>query len=163
MPKAYSLSWATSADYNDLADVMFDAVRNGPSKYTEAQRAAWVPVRRGGEEWAARLDRQVIAIARDAGRVIGFMSLERGGYIDFAYIRPEGQGAGLFTRLFAPIEAKAVAERELRLWTHASLMAQPAFAAVGFVVVMREVVQIGDEHFERAKMEKALSGRLRHV
>jgi putative acetyltransferase len=134
---------------------MFDAVRNGPSRYSEAQRAAWVPTRRSGEEWEARLARQVIAVARDESRVVGLMSLERGGgYIDFAFIRPEAQGTGLFRRLFALIEAQAITTYEPRLWVHASLMAEPAFAAVGFAVVEREVVQIGNEHFERARMEK---------
>lgn len=46
----------------------------------------------------ARLDRQAIAIARDETRVIGFMTLEPGGYIDFAYIRPKAQRTGLFRR-----------------------------------------------------------------
>jgi hypothetical protein len=65
MPQPHTLDWATPTDYDALADIVFDAVRNGPSKYTQSQRAAWVPVRRGGEEWAARLKGQVIAIARD--------------------------------------------------------------------------------------------------
>jgi putative acetyltransferase len=157
MPVKYQNGLATPADYPDLADVMFDAVRNGPSKYTEAQRAAWVPTRRNGEAWVARLDRQVIAVARDQTRLVGFMSLDRGGYIDFAYIRPEAQGAGLFRRLFAQIETLARVQNEMRLWAHASLMAEPAFAAVGFAVTEREVVAIGDEHFERAKMKKRLT------
>lgn len=154
MPHTHTLSWATPTDYDSLGDIVFDAVRNGSSKYTESQRAAWVPVRRGGEEWAARLKGQVIAIARDETRFVGFMSLAPEGYIDFAFIRPDAQGNGLFRRLFAMIEDKARSQNEPRLWTHASLMAQPAFAAVGFTVVEHEVVQIGDQRFERAKMEK---------
>lgn len=154
MTKIHTLSWATPTDYNDLADIVFDAVRNGPSKYTQAQRAAWVPVRRGGEEWVARLAGQVIAIARDGNRAVGFMSLAPEGYIDFAFIRPEAQGSGLFRRLFIMIEDKARSQKEPRLWTHASLMAQPAFAAVGFEVVEHEVVRIGDENLGRATMEK---------
>jgi len=154
MPQTHTLSWATPTDYDSLGDIVFDAVRNGPSKYTDAQRVAWVPVRRGGEEWAERLKGQVIAIARDETRFVGFMSLAPEGYIDFAFIRPDAQGSGLFRRLFAMIEDKARSQNEPRLWTHASLMAQPAFAAVGFTVVEHEVVQIGDQRFERAKMEK---------
>jgi putative acetyltransferase len=151
-----NLNWATSTDTDALADIVFDAVRNGPSKYTEAQRAAWVPVRRGGEAWAARLEGQVIAIARDESRAVGFISLALQGYIDFAYIRPDAQGTGLFRRLFDMIEAKARSQNEPRMWTHASLMAEPAFAAVGFALIERQVVQIGNEHFKRAKMEKWL-------
>lgn len=158
MHQSHTLNWATSTDYDDLGDIVFDAVRNGPSKYTQSQSAAWVPVRRGGPEWAERLKGQVIAIARDATRATGFMSLAAQGYIDFAFIRPEAQGTGLFRRLFIMIEDKARSQKEPRLWTHASLMAEPAFAAVGFSVLEREVVELGDEILARAKMEKALIG-----
>jgi len=157
MSQAPTLTWATPTDYDDLADILFDAVRNGPSKYSQAQRAAWVPVRRGGEAWAARLEGQVIAIARDETRAVGFMTLAAQGYIDFAFIRPEAQGSGLFRRLFDMIEDKARSQNEPRLWTHASLMAEPTFAAVGFVVVERQLVPIGDESLERAMMEKFLT------
>lgn len=154
----YTLNWATPTDYDDLADIVFDAVRNGPSKYTDAQRAVWVPVLRHGEEWAARLEGQVIAIARDETRAVGFMSLAPEGYIDFAFIRPDAQGTGLFRRLFAMIEDKARSQNAPRLWTHASLMAEPAFAAMGFTVIEHQVVPIGNEHFKRAMMEKSLTG-----
>lgn len=159
MPQPHTLGWATPTDYDALADIVFDAVSNGPSKYTDAQRAAWVPERRGGEEWAARLKGQVIAIARNETRAVGFMSLAGEGYIDFAFIRPGAQGSGLFRRLFAMIEELALAQNEPRLWTHASLMAQGAFAAVGFAVVERQVVELGDESLERAMMEKMLAAR----
>lgn len=121
---------------------------------------AWVPERRGGAEWAARLDGQAIAIARDETRFVGFMSLVPEGYIDFAFIRPDAQGSGLFKRLFAMIEDKARSQNEPRLWTHASLMAQPAFAAVGFTVVEHQVVRIGDENIDRAMMGKVLTTAL---
>ena len=152
----HPLNWATPSDATELADVMFDAVRNGPSKYTDAQRAAWVPERRRGAEWELRLAAEDIAVGRDADRIIGFMSIEGGGYIDFAFIRPEAQGSGLFRRLFGMVEARARAANEARLWVHASLMAQPAFAAVGFSVVEHQIVQIGDQQFQRAMMEKPL-------
>ena len=144
MPDFHPLSWATPTDHAELADVMFDAVRNGPSKYTQAQRAAWVPVRRSGAEWESRLTAKDIAIGRDGIRILGFMSIEDGGYIDFAFIRPEAQGSGLFRRLFELVQERARAADEPRHWMHASLMAQSAFAAVGFSVVEHQIVQIGD-------------------
>jgi putative acetyltransferase len=97
-----------------------------------------------------------IAIGRDATRILGLMSIEGGGYIDFAFIRPEAQGSGLFRRLFDMVQERARAAHEARLWVHASLMAQPAFAAVGFSVVEHQIVQIGDQDFQRAMMEKPL-------
>jgi len=95
--------WATADDSDLLADIMFDAVRNGESRYTEAQRAAWVPVRRGGPEWDARLRGQDIVVAEQDGRAVGFVSLAGGGYVDFAYIRPEAQHTGLFRQLLARV------------------------------------------------------------
>lgn len=157
LPQTHSPTWATPADHAQLADVIFDAVRNGPSKYTEAQRVAWVPERRSGAEWEARLSAKHIAIVRDETRILGLMSIEAGGYIDFAYIRPEAQGTGLFRALFDMVEAHARAANETRLWVHASLMAEPAFAAVGFSVTERQIVQIGGQDFKRALMEKPLS------
>ena len=156
MPDFHPLTWATPTNHAELAGVMFDAVRNGPSKYTQAQRAAWVPERRRGAEWETRLAAKDIAIGRDATRILGLMSIEGGGYIDFAFIRPEAQGSGLFRRLFELVQERARAANEPRLWVHASLMAQPAFAAVGFSVVEHQIVQIGDQDFKRAMMEKPL-------
>jgi putative acetyltransferase len=126
-----------------LADIMFDAVRNGESRYTEPQRAAWVPARRAGPEWAQRLQGQEIVVAERNGKAVGFVSLAEGGYVDFAFIRPEAQHTGLFRRLLAHIVERAVEKGEARLWTHASLTAEPAFASLGFTIRKRERVDIG--------------------
>ncbi len=155
MNNEYILSWAQRQDYIAIADVMYDAVRNGPSRYTDAQRRQWMPERRSGDDWDERLDKQEIVIARKNADVVGFMSLDTGGYIDFAYIRPSSQGSGLFRLLFTQIEALSAARGDDRLWVHASLMAQPVFAAMGFNIVERQTVRIGDQEFQRAEMEKA--------
>jgi len=147
---------ATADDNDVLADIMFDAVRNGESRYTEQQRAAWVPSRRAGPEWAARLQGQEIVVAEQDGKAVGFVSLAKGGYVAFAYIRPEAQHTGLFRQLLTHVVERAIEKGEPLLWTHASLMAEPAFAKLGFTVRKRERVQIGDQDFDRCEMEKSL-------
>jgi putative acetyltransferase len=149
--------WASAADGDALAGIMFDAVRNGESLYSEAQRAAWVPVPRSGDDWVARLQGQDIILAEQEGDAVGFMSLAEGGYVDFAYIRPRAQHSGLFRQLLSRIVERAVAKREPLLWTHASLMAEPAFAKLGFTVRRRERVRIGDQQFDRCEMEKRMA------
>ena len=145
------------ADFDALGALMFDAVRLGDSPYSEAQRAAWVPEPRNGPEWTARLAGQDIVIAVDADdNRLGFMSLAEGGYIDFAYILHAARGAGLFRRLFAAIAEEARQQGVSRLWVHASLMAEPAFAACGFTVTRREQVTIGTETLDRCQMELEL-------
>lgn len=137
----YVFRWATPVDDAVLADIMFDAVRSGPSKYTEAQRNAWVPTRREGQSWHDRLAGQYIVIAEKDGQALGFMSLVAGGYIDFAYIRPAAQGTGLFRKLFDQIEAQAATIGENHLWVHASLAAEPAFTSVGFTIRRQETLR----------------------
>ena len=151
-----SFRWAAADDYDLLADIMFDAVRNGESRYTERQREAWVPVRRTGADWVERLNGQQIIVAEQDGEAVGFMTLAAGGYIDFAYIRPQAQHSGLFRQLLSRIVERAIATRAPLLWTHASLMAEPAFKSLGFTVRRREQVAIGKETFERCEMERRL-------
>lgn len=150
------LRWAQASDYGSLANVMFDAVRNGRSRYTEKQRAAWVPAPRSGPAWDQRLGSQDIILAEAEGEVVGFMSLAPGGYIDFAYIRPRAQGTGLFRLMYEQLLQRARENGEPRLWVHASPMAQPAFRALGFDVVREETVFIGDQAFDRSEMELEL-------
>ncbi len=150
------LRWARENDYEALADVMYDAVRNGDSPYDERQRAAWMPVRRSGRDWTDRLSTQNILLAESDGDILGFMSLAANGYIDFAYIRPEAQGKGLFRQLLEQIVEKARSAGDRVLWVHASLSAEPAFSAFGFRVRKREEVMMGAERLERFEMEKAL-------
>jgi putative acetyltransferase len=152
------LRWAVADDFAALGEVMFAAVRQGQSPYSEAQRAAWTPAPRSGPAWQERLAAQQIVVAEADGRIVGFMSLAAGGYVDFAYIRPEARGAGLFRRLYECIEVRAQQVGVSRLWAHASLMAEPAFAAMGFRVIQRESVDLSGQQLSRATMEKRLTG-----
>jgi putative acetyltransferase len=152
----HRLREAVAKDYDQLAEVMFDAVHNGRSEYSRSQREAWVPQVRGGPEWQYRLAAQTVFVAENSDRIVGFMSLAEGGYIDFAYVRPSDQGSGVFRRLYQLVESHAAENRMSRLWVHASLMAEPAFSAVGFTVVKTESVEIGTELLDRFEMAKDL-------
>ncbi len=84
------------------------------------------------------------------------MSIEPGGYVDFAYIRPGAQGSGLFRQLFEAVLDRAKAQGDTELSTHASLMAQPAFAAMGFEIDYHETVEVDGQSLPRARMTKRL-------
>lgn len=151
-----SLRWGQASDHGPVADVMFDAVRNGRSRYSDEQRAAWVSAPRSGPAWDQRLGSQDVILAEADGDVLGFMSLAPAGYIDFAYIRPRAQGTGHFRLMYEQLLQRAREKGVRRLWLHASLMAEPAFRSLGFKVVRRETVFIGDQEFERSEMELEL-------
>lgn len=150
------IRWATPQDAPELAQVFYAAVREGPSPYTQAQRVAWLSAPPEAESWAARLAKTQVAVCEGAGKPAGFMTVEPGGYIDLAFIRPAHHGTGMFRKLYGMVEGWAVDHHEPRLWTHASLMAQPAFRAMGFLVIHHETIELNGQSLTRAKMEKTL-------
>lgn len=146
---------ATPADFDVLGQIMFEAIHDGDSPYTAAQRRAWLPAPPGGAGWSGKLAAQIVVLSEDNAPT-GFMTLEPGGYLDLAFIHPEARGRGLFRALCQRIEAEARALGLSRLTTHASLLAQRPFAAMGFSVVHHEQVPRGDEWLARAEMTKTL-------
>lgn len=152
----WQLRDAVSTDYDPLGDLMFDAIHNGPSQYSKAQSKAWLDAPKQGSAWAERMSQKQVILAEADGQPAGFMTLEEGGYIDFAYIKPEAQGKGLFRTLFDEVARRAQANGERQLSTHASLMAQPAFAAMGFQIDHHETVEKDGEQLARAQMSKRL-------
>jgi putative acetyltransferase len=156
MHKDVTLRRGNNADHELLGQLMFDAVRTGPSPYSEAQRAVWVSAPRKGEDWSARLAAQSIFIAESEGHALGFMTLAADGYLDFAYILPKARGLGIFRKLYECVETDARRSGEHRIWVHASLMARPAFKTVGFNEIERETVHIDDIALDRFLMEKPL-------
>ncbi|MDE0866113.1 MAG: GNAT family N-acetyltransferase [Rubripirellula sp.] len=147
---------AVAEDDGVLADVMFDAVHHGCHVYSHAQRQAWVPARCSGIKWIERLAAQSIFVAEISGQVVGFMSLAGHGYIDFVYLRPSAQGTGIFRQLYHSIESLALQTGVDRLWVHASLMAQPAFTAMGFTITVSERIDMRGQSLQRFNMEKQL-------
>lgn len=156
MPTNYLLRTAGPEDYDALGALIFDAIHNGPTQYTPAQSQAWAPAPRNGPDWAARLAGHHIIVAEQSDEIQGFMSIEPGGYVDFAYIRPGAQGSGLFRQLFEAVLDRAKAQGDTELSTHASLMAQPAFAAMGFEIDHHETVEVDGQSLPRARMTKRL-------
>ncbi|MEL7267017.1 MAG: GNAT family N-acetyltransferase, partial [Planctomycetota bacterium] len=104
MQTTIQVRFADAADYATLAEVMFDAVRHGPSRYSEAQRRAWVPMVRSGEQWERRLATQQVFVASQSTQTLGFISLAAKGYVDFAYVQPSAQRMGVFRRLYESLE-----------------------------------------------------------
>lgn len=151
------LRWATAQDAEGLRQVFYASVRDGPSPYTQAQRAAWAPQLPDADAWAKRLSGLHTAVYDVNGQSVGFMTVEQGGYIDLAFILAEHRGAGVFRALFGMIEQWAVDHREPLLWTHASLLAEPAFQAMGFLVIHHETVARSGQTLDRAKMEKVIA------
>ncbi|MEX0340649.1 MAG: GNAT family N-acetyltransferase [Arenibacterium sp.] len=130
---------------------MFDAVRNGATAYTVPQRRAWLAAPPRGLVWHRKLSRQRVYVARTTCGPVGFVTLRKDGYVDLAFVRAFAKGKGCFRammeRLIADMPGRA-------LTTHASLVAQPAFKALGFEIVEHEVAIRGGQTLRRAFMQR---------
>lgn len=147
------------ADAEATARVFFAAVRVGTADhYAEAQRRAWCPALPEGPDWRARLAGPACWVAVSGGEVVGFMTLDRTGYIDLAFVHPDHAGAGVGARLYAMVEEAARADGVERLSVKASLAAQPFFARHGFVVIRENAVALRGAVLANVTMEKPLSG-----
>ena len=139
-----------------LGHVMWRAIHEGPSLYSEGQKVAWLAAPPQDAAWEDKLKRQAVWVATRDAVPVGFVTLAEGGYANLAFVDAVAQGQGVFSALFAALEAHAVAQSCPRLWTHASLMAERAFAAHGFHVIARESVERAGYTLARAEMEKLL-------
>ena len=152
------------SDADALGLVFHRSVREGARHaYTAEQVASWSPAPPSGADWQARLSgaRTFVAVT-DTGPV-GFMSLNiggfvnKGGYIDLAFVLPEHMGSGVASSLYAVLENHARADGVTRLTTQASLLAEPFFTRQGWHVTERQTVTRAKVDLPNAWMAKSLS------
>ena len=144
-----------------LYDIFFEAARTGArDHYTDAQRRAWVPHRNMPNGWAGKLAQMQTWVAEVENEVAGFMALredsQSDGYIDLAFVRPRWMGRGVAQALYGIILERAHAGGLTRLTTHASHLARPFFARVGWRVDYPETVEKDGEALERFAMSLEL-------
>jgi len=141
-----------------LAGVFWRAVREGPSPYAEAARAAWAPHRPSAGDFARRLDGLETVVA-EVEEIIGFMAMDAAGNLDLAFVLPTHRGQGVADRLYAVLESRARARQLPVLTTRASPMARPFFANRGWRVVAPDPLIRGGIVLDRVAMEKRLVAR----
>ncbi len=124
--------------------------------YSERQVMAWAPDEVDWEARARRHSSRPTWVAEIGGRVAGFADLEPDGHVDFIYVHPEHQRAGVARALFQTIEAAARDLRLPRLFAEVSITARPFFAAMGFRLVAEQSVAVRGEVLANFRMEKSL-------
>lgn len=134
---------ATHVDFDAHGDLMFQAIRTAPSPFSEAQR----------EGWHTKLATQHVILAERPQGITGFMSLRPVGYFDLVFILPQAREVGLFRTPYREIETHAARTGLGRIWAHASLMALPAFSAVGFDAVPHVVGAPAAELLSRGEIK----------
>lgn len=157
MPGEVQIRRAQQHEYDAIGRLVFDAIHSGASLYTPEQRRAWLPEPKAGPDWQKKLEEQAVWVGHSPEKgLIGVITLRPDGYVDLAFILADWQGRGLFGRLYAALEVHARDADLDRLWVHASLHAEPAFARYGFTRLRADPVDRAGETLMRFEMEKRL-------
>ncbi|MDU9002616.1 GNAT family N-acetyltransferase [Sedimentitalea todarodis] len=156
------MTWAVrpyvAADCAGCWHVFFDAVQTGARHhYSQAQRDAWcASVPAPTLENCARLGDALTCVAHRGETVIGFMTLERNGHLDMAFVTPDDMGRGVAGALHESVLQSARAHGLGHLTADASHLARKFLARHGWHEIEAETVMRAGVPLERFRMELKL-------
>nr|WP_319419228.1 GNAT family N-acetyltransferase [Pleurocapsa sp. FMAR1] len=147
-----------SEDTEQIAQLFYDTVRHiNIQDYSKEQVEAWSPDNICFRNWLEICSSRFTYVAEQDNKIIGFGELEASGHIDRFYSHHKYQRQGVGNKIYKAIENKALELNLTRLFTEASITAQPFFIKQGFSVVKEQQVACREETFKNYLMEKQLT------
>ena len=142
-------------DLDAVIAIFLGAIREVASKdYDEAQINAWAYTDRSIWE-ERRLSRPTWVAVLDQ-MIVGFSDLEPSGHLDMMFVHPAYQGIGIASLLLQTVETAAIRDDLSRVFTEASLTAQPFFEKRGFQTLEQQQVAVRGQTFTNFRMEKMI-------
>lgn len=142
-------------DLDNVIELFQRSVREVASRdYSPAQVSAWSTVDRNA--WKTHRLSRPTWVAVDGENIAGFTDLEADGHLDMMFVHPDYQGFGVASLLLERVEAAAIQQGLIRIFTEASRTARPFFERRGFVVDAEQVVQKRGERMINYRMHKLL-------
>lgn len=128
-----------TGDETALRDVFFSAVHDiAAADYSAEQCAVWAPVEYAQAKWAQRMEQISPFIAEREGRIAGYASVAKNGYIDHFFVRASDARHGVGTLLMRHIHARAATWQSTYLFANVSVTARPFFEKWEFTVEIEQ-------------------------
>ncbi|MEJ2036738.1 MAG: GNAT family N-acetyltransferase [Maritimibacter sp.] len=144
-------------DFADVGRIFFCAIYEGTRHvYTLDERRAWAGPTINLDHWKDRLQTLTGFIAEINEDPVGFMTIDKSGYIDLSFVSPSCAGQGIGGALLKRVELWASENGASELSTAASLAARPFFEKHGWQVVDAETVTRHGTALKRFQMRKSL-------
>lgn len=144
-------------DVSQIAQLFHQTVHEvNIQHYSLSQVKAWAPDDLNFRNWADICANRLTYVADDRGIIAGFGELESNGHIDCFYCHKNYQRRGVGRQIYNAIEAQALNLSIDRLFTEASLTAEPFFQQMGFALIQTQQVTCRGETFINYAMEKWL-------
>ena len=148
---------ANAEDDAALLDLFYDSIYAlGPAHYQPQELQAWAPRNQEPDwaKWRRRLEPLVTLTAWEGDALLGFLSFEYNGHIDFLYTSPQAVRRGVATTLLRQAEADMQKRGVHSFFTEASHVAKPFFAYHGYRVEAEEWVERHGICLRRFRMRK---------
>jgi putative acetyltransferase len=145
-------------DTATLARLFTETVHSAnAADYSHEQLVAWAPDPPDMEHWRRRLSERIAFVAENDSEIVGFVTLEVDGHLDYIYAHRRFQRQGVASVLFQRIEQEAISRGVARIFTEASITARPFFEHAGFRMIASQRVKHRGISFLNYRMEKFLS------
>ena len=147
---------AEKADLEEIIELFSNTIRTVNVKdYNREQIDTWAGAR-NKDAWGKKIEEQHFLVKDHSGKIVGFSSIDKTGYLDFMYVHADYQRRGIAKELLTAIVAKAKEQQNEKIWASVSITAQPFFLKSGFTVKTQETKELNGVKFINAIMEKQL-------
>jgi putative acetyltransferase len=124
---------AAFADIPNIVEMYRQTVFTVNAKdYTPAQIRVWADGAVNFPRWEAAIKDQYFVLAEIQGKLAGFTSIAKDGYLDFMYVCKDYQRCGVASTLLREIERKAVEQSNPEIYSHVSKTAKRFFLKMGY-------------------------------
>lgn len=124
--------------------------------YNKDQLDAWAREDTDLDEWAGKLASNYSRLVEMNGRIVGFIALDKTGYLDLLYVHKDYQDLGVASLLLEDALDYARKNKIESISSHVSITARPFFQRRGFKLVEENTVELNNIKLENFLMEKRL-------
>jgi putative acetyltransferase len=120
-------------DISAIVEMYRQTVHTVNSKdYTPEQITVWADGAVNYPRWEKAIKEQFFVLAEIEGKLAGFSSIAKDGYLDFMYVNKDYQRCGVARALLNEIENKALEQKNAEIYSHVSKTAKGFFEKMGY-------------------------------
>ncbi len=147
-------------DLSEMQKMFADTVTEiCKADYDKEQIRVWKSSIENKQRWKEILTKQFVLVAQYANKIVGFVTLEKGGNLDLLYVHKDYQRKGIANKLYDLIENEVKEQGQTILTSDVSKTARPFFERKGFKLVKEQAVKIKNVTLTNYKMEKMIETR----
>lgn len=146
-------------DETEIYQLFYDTVHAvNKQDYTDEQLDIWAPKYPDLDRWKKTLSDNytVVALDSDNEHIVGFLDMEKNGFLNRIYVHDKHQNQGVFKLMLQEIEKQAREIGLKKLFSDVSITAKPAMEKLGYTVEEQKTRDKGGVVFIQYAMTKVL-------